>query len=188
VGRWRPRLAARSRAARAARAGRGSLALALALAACVPVTVNITFPQEKLDSAARQIEDATLPAGPGPGAASAGPAPRTDIRSPAVVEARESRRARRATVREWKSRGCIGEDRQGLAVARPGEGCGPEVAALIRAENADRRVIYDGFMKENHVPASDLARVQSAFARARQERSRPNDWIQLETGEWVRKP
>ena len=31
--------------------------LALALAACVPVTVNVTFPQEKLDNAARQIED-----------------------------------------------------------------------------------------------------------------------------------
>jgi hypothetical protein len=30
-------------------------------------------------------------------------------------------------------------------------------------------------------------RVQSAFAKARQERSRPNDWIQLEDGQWVRK-
>ena len=34
------------------------LALAAAtLAACVPVTVNITFPQEKLDNAAGQIVD-----------------------------------------------------------------------------------------------------------------------------------
>jgi hypothetical protein len=39
--------------------GRGShpvalATLAIALAACVPVTVNVTFPQEKLDTAARQ--------------------------------------------------------------------------------------------------------------------------------------
>jgi uncharacterized protein len=35
----------------------GVLVLAAALVACVPVTVNITFPQEKLDNAASQIVD-----------------------------------------------------------------------------------------------------------------------------------
>ena len=48
-------------------------ALAIALAACVPVTVNVTFPQEKLDSAARQIEE--MPAQPA-GASTPPPAPR----------------------------------------------------------------------------------------------------------------
>src|SRR5512146_1131653 len=33
------------------------LVLAAALAACVPVTVNVTFPQQKLDDAASQIVD-----------------------------------------------------------------------------------------------------------------------------------
>ena len=113
--------------------------------------------------------------------------PRLNERSPEVMKATESRRERRPALREWKNRGCIGETNQGLLVARPGEGCGPEVADLIRAENADRQVIYGAFMKENNIPASDTARVQSAFAKARQERSRPNDWIQLENGQWVRK-
>ena len=72
-------------------------------------------------------------------------------------------------------------------MARPGEGCGPEAAALMRAENADRQVIYNAFMKDNNIPASDKTRVGNAFAKARQERSRPNDWIQLESGQWVRK-
>jgi uncharacterized protein YdbL (DUF1318 family) len=62
------------------------------------------------------------------------------------------------------------------------------VAALIRDENADRRVIYTAFMKDNNIPASDTARVQSAFAKARQERVRSNEWLQLENGEWVKKP
>jgi uncharacterized protein YdbL (DUF1318 family) len=166
--------------------------LAGLLAACVPVTVNVNFPQEKLDTAARQIED-QAGATPAPGAASGGgrsggPAPRVESKSPQVEAATAARRARRPTIREWKNRGCIGETNQGLAIARPGEGCGPEAAALIRAENADRQVIYDAFLHENNIPASDRPRVQSAFAKARQERSRTNDWVQQENGQWVRKP
>jgi uncharacterized protein YdbL (DUF1318 family) len=52
----------------------GVLALAAVFAACVPVTVNITFPQEKLDNAASQIVDmsrrpegASPPPAPPPG-------------------------------------------------------------------------------------------------------------------------
>ena len=103
------------------------------------------------------------------------------------TKATESRRARRGEVRDWKGKGCIGETNEGLLVARPGDGCGPEVAGLISAENADRQVIYEAFKKDNNIPASDTARVRSAFAKARQERARPNDWIQLEGGQWVRK-
>jgi uncharacterized protein YdbL (DUF1318 family) len=114
--------------------------------------------------------------------------PRTDSRSPEVQKARQSRRERRPALREWKERGCIGETNQGTVVARPGTGCGPEAADLIRAENADRNVIYDDFMRENKIPASDRPRVDSAFAKARQGRARANDWIQLEDGQWIRKP
>jgi uncharacterized protein YdbL (DUF1318 family) len=171
-------------------------ALAVGLVACVPVTVNITFPQEKLDTAARQVEDATAQSGPAPTATPA-PAPsgqttevspRVTTRSPEVQKATQSRRQRRSALREWKDRGCIGETNQGTVVARPADGCGAEAAALISAENADRQVIYDAFMKENKIPASDRSRVQSAFAKARQERARANDWVQMEDGQWARKP
>ncbi len=165
------------------------------------MTVNITFPQEQLDNAARQIEEKTAQSGPTP-APSPAPAPppastsggRTvdvrptiDTRTPEVVKATESRRERRPELREWKNRGCIGETNQGTVVARPGEGCGAAAAALIRAENADRAIIYGAFMKENNIPAADRPRVQSAFAKARQERSRTNDWVQLADGQWIRK-
>jgi len=172
--------------------------LALALSACVPVTVNVTFPQEKLDRAASQIEETTAQSGLAPSTTPApsttggrsvdvAATPRLNERAPEVVKATESRRARRPALRESKNRGCIGETNQGLLAARPGEGCGPEAASLIEAENADRHVIYGAFMKENNIPPSDSARVSSAFAKARQERSRPNDWIQLENGQWARK-
>ena len=180
---------------------RGAVAAMLAgvLAGCVPVTVNIAFPQEQLDAAARNIEDAPAqptstpapapPPAPTPGGGrTVDVTPKIDTRSPEVKKAADSRRERRPTLREWKSRGCIGETNQGLVVARQGEGCGPEVAGLIRAENADRRVIYEAFMKENHIPASDKPRVDSAFAKARQERARSNDWVQREDGQWGKKP
>lgn len=175
--------------------------LVTGLAACVPVTVNITFPQEQLDTAARQIEETTAQSGPAPAplSAPAGPptstsggrtvdvTPRIDTRAPEVVKATESRRQRRPALREWKNRGCVGETNQGTVVARPGEGCGEEAAALMRAENADRAIIYEAFMKENNIPAADRPRVQSAFSKARQERSRGNDWVQLADGQWIRK-
>jgi uncharacterized protein YdbL (DUF1318 family) len=189
-------------------------ALVTATAACVPVTVNISFPQEKLDSAAKQIEDITAQTGPQPGQAATPPAtaptttapaatpqqppaatqgrtvdvtPRIDTRSPEVVKATQSRRERRPALREWKERGCLGETNQGLLEARTGEGCTAEALELMRAENADRGVIYQAFMKENNIPASDTERVRSAFAKARQERARPGDWLQLADGQWVKK-
>jgi uncharacterized protein YdbL (DUF1318 family) len=194
-------------------------ALIAAAAACVPVTVNISFPQEKLDSAAKQIEDITAQTGPQAGHAATPPAtapttaattgsapvttpqqppvntqgrtvdvtPRIDTRSPEVVRATQSRRERRPALREWKERGCLGETNQGLLEARTGEGCTAEALELMRAENADRVVIYEAFMKENNIPASDTERVRSAFAKARQERARPGDWVQLADGHWVKK-
>jgi uncharacterized protein YdbL (DUF1318 family) len=63
----------------------GVVALAAALGACVPVTVNITFPQEKLDSAASQIVDmgrrpegASPPAEPPPGGTAPKPGSRLE--------------------------------------------------------------------------------------------------------------
>jgi uncharacterized protein YdbL (DUF1318 family) len=178
-------------------------ALMAAATACVPVTVNISFPQEKLDNAAKQIEDvtaqtttppapaATTPAAPAPPASSQGRTvevtPRIDTRSPQVLKATEARRQRRPELRDWKTRGCLGETNQGLLEARTGEGCTPEALEVMRAENADRLVIYQAFMKENNIPESDTPRVRSAFAKARQDRSRPGDWIQLEDGKWVKR-
>jgi uncharacterized protein YdbL (DUF1318 family) len=205
-----PREETRRRRSQHRGASRRALSIAvlvMGLAACVPVTVNISFPQEKLESAARQIEEmpaqaATAPVpSPQPAAPARAPSapassggrtvdvtPRIDTRSPEVVKATDSRRQRRPALRDWKGRGCIGETNQGLVIARPGDGCGPEVPDLIRSENADRQVIYDAFMKENKIPPTDTPRVQSAFAKARQERARTNDWVQQEDGQWVRKP
>ncbi len=186
----------------------------LAASGCVPVTVNVYFTQEKIDSAAGNIEDLvrvekggkpTTPPPPkkddkegglpgsGPWLALLAPAPaeaqvpELKIRTPEVMASIESRRQRFPQIQEWKGKGCIGENAQGLVEARPGQGCGPEVGVLMDAENRDRLTLYRTLLQQNNMPASELAKIQAGFAKARRERAQSGEWIQTETGQWTRK-
>jgi len=190
------------------------LGLACIVGACVPVTVNISFPQDRLDDAARQIENQVRsPENPKPAPdptkpqsslgdlllAMLGPReaeaqgrtivvaqePRTD--SPEIQRANAARSARVGQIDQWKARGCIGETNQGLLETRPGQGCGGEAASLVGAENADRQLIMDAFMRQNRMPASDTPRVREAFAKANREKARPGEWVQQPNGQWTRK-
>ena len=190
------------------------LALALVVAACVPVTVNITFPQEKLEGAAGRIEDMVrspenkppdepqqkpqsrvgdrLLAALAPREAEAqgrnvDVVPEIRVQTPQLMRAIDSRRARNPQIDQWKARGCMGETNQGLLEARPGQGCGGDVAALIGAENADRNFIYDTLMQQNNIPAGDAPRVRAAFAKANRDRARPGEWVQESGGQWIKR-
>jgi uncharacterized protein YdbL (DUF1318 family) len=185
-----------------------------AAAACVPVTVNITFPQEKLDDAASQIVDMsrrpadTPPPGgavPKPGSslgrwlASLGPrdaaaqqggarvaqAPTTD--SVELRRLTESQNRRLGALQQWLGRGCIGENNQGFVEPRPGQGCSGEVARLVGDENRDRQTIIDTFMRQNNIGASDAGRVKASFAKAYRDRLSVGQWIQTDKGEWIKK-
>ncbi len=185
----------------------------LAVSSCVPVTVNVYFPQEKIDSAAGNIEDLVRvekggkPAPPPPKkddkqgwltpagrwlallapARAEAQVPDLKIRTPEVMASIESRRQRFPQLQQWKGRGCIGENAQGVVEARPGHGCGPEAGALIEAENRDRMTLYRTLLQQNNMPPGDLAKVQAGFARANRERAQSGEWIQIETGQWMRK-
>jgi uncharacterized protein YdbL (DUF1318 family) len=190
---------------------------ATSLAACVPVTVNITFPQQKLDDAASQIVDmsrrpADAPAsGPTPA-----PAPKPGSRlerwlaplgpREAAAEERpvqiaqtpktdseelrrltESQSRRLGAVQQALARGCAGESNQGLLEPRPGPGCPGDVAGVIGAENADRRAIVETFMRQNKIAPSDIGRVRASFAKAYRDRAGGGQWVQTDRGDWVRK-
>ncbi len=190
------------------------LTLAFLVAACVPVTVNITFPQEKLEGAAGRIEDMVRsPENKPPAEPKKKPqsrvrdrllaaltpreaeaqgrnvdvVPEIRVQTPQLMRAIDSRRARNPQIDQWKARGCVGETNQGLLEARPGQGCGGEVAALIGAENADRSFIYDTLMQQNNIPAGDAPRVRAAFAKANRDRVRPGEWVQEPGGQWVKR-
>jgi uncharacterized protein len=196
----------------------GALALILtSAAACVPVTVNITFPQEKLDDAASQIVDMSRrPAGspppepapstaPKPGSslerwlASLGPreaaaeerrilvAQALKTDTPAQRRLAESQRQRLGALQQWMARGCIGENNQGFVEARPGQGCSGDVARLIGDENRDRQAIIDTLMGENGIPASDVGRIKASFAKAYRDHVGAGQWVQTDRGDWVKR-
>jgi len=192
------------------------LALAFAVAgACVPVTVNINFPQEKLDDAASQIvnmsrQPAGAPPAPesppssapkpgsslerwlGPREASAeeshivvAQALKTDTPEQRRIAASQSQRL--GALQQWMGRGCIGENNQGLVEARPGQGCSGDVARLIGDENRDRLAALETLMRENGIPAADMGRLRMSFAQAYRGKAPGGTWIQSDRGDWAKK-
>ena len=191
--------------------------LGMLLHGCLSVTVNVSFPNEKLEGAAASIEDMVgsgSPAGPAPAAPPA-PArkpegrapepgrrwlawfqpivveaqevPELRTRTPEVMAAIESRRKRRPELDAVARTGCLGENKGGLVEARPGQNCPPTLGQLVAAENADRMFLYNTLVAQNSMPAADITRVQAAFAKVRREKAAPGTWVQLENGQWTRK-
>jgi uncharacterized protein YdbL (DUF1318 family) len=113
--------------------------------------------------------------------------PDVRVRTPELMKAIESRRARNGQIEQWKARGCVGETNRGLVEARPGQGCSGEVGQLVAAENGDRQYIYQTLMQQNNIPASDAPRVGAAFAKANHDRAKPGEWLQQENGQWVKR-
>jgi uncharacterized protein YdbL (DUF1318 family) len=189
--------------------------LAFAVAACVPVTVNVNFPQEKIEGAAGQIEDMVRsPENPKPAPApkkgpqgrlgdallaALGPRealaqsrnvrvmPEIQTRTPELMKAIDSRRARREELDRWKARGCVGESNHWAVELRPGPDCPSSVATIVGAENADREYILQTLMQQNHMPAADAPRLREALAKAVRERAKPGDWVQQPDGSWAKK-
>jgi uncharacterized protein len=191
--------------------------VAAALAACVPVTVNVTFPQQKLDDAASQIVDMSRrPVGAPGSAPTPAPAPKPGSRlerwlaplgpREAAAEERpvqvaqapktdsdelrrltESQNRRLGAVQQALARGCAGENNRGLLEARPGQGCSGDVAGVIGAENADRQAIVETFMRQNKIAPSEVGRVRASFAKAYRDRVGGGQWIQTDRGDWVKK-
>lgn len=190
----------------------GPLALAVWLSGCLAVTVNVTFPQEKIEGAASSIENSVRGGGvppvpktpPPPGRQGAAPSRSwwAAFAAPAVAEAQvpelktltpevraivESRRARYPPLAAAMESGCLGENNQGLVEPRPGSGCPPNVGALAAAENADRMRLYRTLVEQNNMPAGDIVRVQAAFAKTNRAAAPSGTWIQDESGQWSRK-
>ena len=182
--------------------------LAMLLTGCVAVTINVQFPQEKIEGAASGIEDLVRtpkdlpPASPPkqgllsrdvwlawltPRPAEAQTVPELKTRTPEVMAVIESRRARFPTVNAALASGCAGETNRGLVEIRPGQSCPPGLPALVTAENTDRMTLYRTLVGQNNMPPEDLARVQAAFGKVNREKAPPGAWVQGEDGGWTRR-
>jgi hypothetical protein len=190
------------------------VALLAVLPACVPVTVNVTFPQQKLDDAASQIVDMSrrpegapppepAPATPKPGSSldrwlaplapreavaqehHVAQTPRTD--SPELRRLAESQNQRLGALKQSMTGGAS------VRVTRGSWSLGPGRAAPVRwvgssgTRTGDRQAIVDTFMRQDSIPASDAGRVRTSFAGAYRDRAPGGAWIQTDRGEWIKK-
>ncbi len=104
--------------------------------------------------------------------------------SPEVQAAVNARRDRFAQLKSYKTKGWVGEDKEGTVAALGG---GAEVQAFVEAENRDRETIYRAKLKEKNLPAEAIATIRAAFAQEQRDRAEPGEKIQLPSGEWTAK-
>jgi len=96
-------------------------------------------------------------------------------------EAIQNRRNRFSRVADLKTRGLAGENHRGYL--EPRGKCSQEVKDLIKAENQDRKIIYQATANEQGV---SLAEVEAIFAQLHRDRAEPGEWIQINRGDnWV---
>ncbi len=101
----------------------------------------------------------------------------------AVAAAQQRMQERLAQIDALKAAGEVGEDALGYLSARTE--LGPRQAALVQAENADRRILYEAAARRTGQTVEEVGR-QRALRIA--ELALPGVWLQRPGGEWYRKP
>jgi uncharacterized protein YdbL (DUF1318 family) len=189
---------------------RTTFVLAFFVSACV--TVNIYFPAAAVERAADQIVKETW----GEPSKSAPPAPQghnrispwqlvslslvseahaqeadINVSNPAIRAIKDSIKARSEAIKPFMDRGNIGIAADGLLAIRNTDGLNlkerAETKQLVDAENRDRENLYVEIAKANNIPADNVPKIKSIFARSWLDQARPGWWIQDGERNWKKK-
>lgn len=116
---------------------------------------------------------------------------------PEVLAAYDEMKARLPQLDALRDRGVVGETNQGLVTIRDKATAAPQDEALVRAENANRKLVITAMakaiLKLNKQPESKAAigqvlpKAAATYADARREAAKPGWWMQLANGRWVQK-
>jgi len=111
-----------------------------------------------------------------------------------VLDALQGQKFNKDDIDEFKRKGYVGENNEGLLEIRPSDALSGDteqmnmVQEIVQEENDDREIIMgrvielnDSLKKENE---NDI---HSIFAKMNQENSPDGTWIQMPDGRWVRK-
>ncbi len=102
-------------------------------------------------------------------------------------QVQSSMRERLPRINELKQEGIVGENNQGYLAIRkevPEEERVEQIAALVKAENQDRKTVYTAIGRRQNA-SPDL--VGQRRARQIAESAIAGVWVQQADGEWVRK-
>ncbi len=103
--------------------------------------------------------------------------------TPEIKRAIENRQGRYEELQRLKNAGEVGENHQGYAEVLKGSGA----SDLVRAENADRKLIYQAIVDQNGLGRGGLPQVEQAFAEIRRDKAGSGEYFQDHKGNWLQK-
>lgn len=101
--------------------------------------------------------------------------------TPAVKASLDARKARFSELKELKKQGVVGENNQGYVEALGGDA---RVKEVVRAENADRKKIYQAIVEQNELGPDALPTVEEVFAKIQREKAEAGEKVQDPSGKW----
>ena len=188
--------------------------LAFVVISCAVITVNVYFPTEAVEEAAEKIIDEIQGEDDlqskadynyqqghfqtplhffnifGNSTVYAGEI-NLNLTTPAIRKLVDSMKSRNAKIMQFKNKGAIGETNDGMLAIRKMDGLGGEVIRtvkrLLRAENDDRKMLYNELATANKISLSDVGKIQTVFAKTHKLKGKRGHWHQDENGNWVQK-
>ena len=181
------------------------LVLTLFLFALSCVTVNVYFPAAEVEAAADRIVEkvyAEEPAAPS-STSWLGPLRRMfavgvayadidiDVSTPVIRALLANIEKRHAKLKPFYASGSVGITRVGYLETRALDALALREKAtlnkLVRAENTDRKALYQEIVKANALGAEDVADVERIFAAKWRSKAGTGWWIQADDGTWKQK-
>ena len=104
--------------------------------------------------------------------------------TPEVERAIANRQNRYDALQSLKMKGDVGENNRGYVEMLGG---GADVKVLVKAENADRKVIYQAIIEQNELGAGALAAVEGVFAGVQRDKATVGEKVQDAAGNWITK-
>jgi uncharacterized protein YdbL (DUF1318 family) len=101
--------------------------------------------------------------------------------SPDVEQAALQRKDRRSSLDSWEARGVVGENKSGLVEIRGPNQADSAVKDLVRAENADRMIIYRSLARKYNEPLEQIEKVYAEKLAAQAPSGTP---VESLNGEW----
>ncbi len=167
------------------------------------VTVNIYFPAAEAQKTAKEIVEEVRGVNVAPG--KKGEEPQSffwvgvahageralEVSNATIRALKASMKERYPKLESYLASGVLGESLDGFLVLRSAQGLGLKeravVKRLMKAENGDRRSLYEAVAQALGIDESQMSRLRSIFAKEWQKTAPPGTWIEVKPGEWKRK-
>ncbi|MGR3319265.1 MAG: YdbL family protein [Candidatus Anammoxibacter sp.] len=114
-----------------------------------------------------------------------------NLTSPAIRKVINAMKSRNAKIKSFKNSGAIGENADGLLAIRDLSNLAGEeirtVKRLLKADNNDRKTLYNELATANKITLSGVDRISKVFAKTRKAKLKKGQWYKDKEGNWEQK-